>query len=41
VSARNPTKPALDLQTVMSEINDAKLLVQQVMEELKNQSSAK
>jgi hypothetical protein len=41
VSARNPTKPALDLQTVMSEINDAKLLVQQVMEELKNQSAAK
>lgn len=41
VSARNPTKPALDLQTVMSEINDAKLLVQQVMEELKSQAAAK
>jgi hypothetical protein len=41
VSARNPTKPALDLQTVMNEITDAKLLVQQVMEELKNQPAAK
>jgi hypothetical protein len=41
VSARNPTKPALDLQTVMNEISDAKLLVQQVMEELKNQPAAK
>lgn len=33
-STRNPSKPALDLQGVMSEINDAKLLVQQVMAEL-------
>ncbi len=33
-SARNPAKPALDLQGVMSEINDAKLLIQQVMAEL-------
>ncbi len=37
VSARNPTKPALDLETVMAEISDAKLLVQQVMEELGSQ----
>jgi hypothetical protein len=41
VSARNPTKPALDLTTVMSEINDAKQLVQQVMEGLKDQAAAK
>jgi hypothetical protein len=33
-SARNPSKPALDLQGVMSEINDAKLLIQQVIAEL-------
>jgi hypothetical protein len=41
VSARNPTKPALDLETVMAEISDAKLLVQQVMEELGSQGAAK
>lgn len=33
-STRNPSKPALDLQGVMGEINDAKLLIQQVMAEL-------
>jgi hypothetical protein len=41
VSGRNPTKPALDLETVMAEISDAKLLVQQVMEELGSQKPAK
>jgi len=41
VSGRNPTKPALDLETVMAEISDAKLLVQQVMEELGRQNPAK
>jgi len=41
VSGRNPTKPALDLETVMAEISDAKLLVQQVMEELGSQNPAK
>jgi hypothetical protein len=41
VSARNPTKPALDLETVMAEISDAKLLVQQVMEELASQGAGK
>jgi len=34
VSARNPSRPALDLQGVMAEINDAKLLIQHVMAEL-------
>jgi hypothetical protein len=33
-SARNPNKPALDLQGVMIGINDAKELIQQVMAEL-------
>ena len=34
VSARNPSKPALDLETVMNELKDAKELVQRVMEDL-------
>lgn len=34
VSNRNPSKPALDLETVMSEINGAKALIQSVMQEL-------
>jgi hypothetical protein len=33
-SNRNPSKPALDLETVMTEINGAKALIQSVMEEL-------
>ena len=33
-SNRNPSKPALDLETVMSEINGAKELIQSVMVEL-------
>ncbi|ACO33787.1 MULTISPECIES: hypothetical protein [Acidobacterium] len=35
ISNRNPSKPALDLQTVTSEINGAKELIQSVMEELR------
>jgi len=35
VSNRNPSKPALDLQTVTGEINGAKELIQSVMEELR------
>jgi hypothetical protein len=35
VSNRNPSKPALDLQTVTGEINGAKQLIQSVMEELR------
>lgn len=33
-SQRNPSKPALDLETVLGEINGAKQLIQSVMEEL-------
>jgi hypothetical protein len=33
-SNRNPSRPALDLETVLSEIKGAKELVQSVMEEL-------
>jgi len=33
-SQRNPSKPALDLETVLAEINGAKELIQSVMEEL-------
>ena len=34
VSNRNPSKPALDIETVMNEINGAKELIQSVMQEL-------
>ena len=34
-STRNPSKPALDLETVLSEINGAKELIQSVMEQLR------
>jgi hypothetical protein len=37
VSNRNPSKPALDLQAVTSEIEGAKHLIQSVMEELRLQ----
>jgi hypothetical protein len=39
-STRNPSKPALDLEAVLSEINGAKELIQSVMEQLrlKNES---
>ncbi len=36
-SQRNPSKPALDLETVLDEINGAKQLIQSVMEELERQ----
>ena len=34
-SSRNPSKPALDLQEVLSGMEGAKLLIQSVMEELR------
>ena len=37
VPNRNPSKPALDLQAVTSEIDGAKQLIQSVMEELRKQ----
>lgn len=40
VSNRNPSKPALDLETVLGEINGAKELIQSVMEELRRQRDA-
>ncbi|MBV8115385.1 MAG: hypothetical protein JO300_11620 [Silvibacterium sp.] len=39
-SQRNPSKPALDLETVLGEINGAKELIQSVMEELRRESDA-
>jgi hypothetical protein len=36
-SNRNPSKPAMDLQTVLSSLNGAKELVSSVMEELRKQ----
>lgn len=36
-STRNPSKPALDLQAVLSGIEDAKALIQSVMEEIRAQ----
>jgi hypothetical protein len=33
-SSRNPSRPALDLETVLNELKGAKELVQSVMEEL-------
>ncbi len=38
VSGRNPSKPALDLEVVLSEINGAKELIQTVMEQLRLKS---
>jgi hypothetical protein len=40
VSNRNPSKPALDLETVLSEINGAKELIQSVMQELEQARDA-
>jgi hypothetical protein len=40
VSNRNPSKPALDLETVLGEINGAKELIQSVMEELRREREA-
>jgi len=39
-SQRNPSKPALDLETVLGEINGAKELIQTVMEELRRERDA-
>ncbi|QNI32186.1 hypothetical protein H7849_24885 [Alloacidobacterium dinghuense] len=39
-SNRNPSKPALDLETVMNEINGAKELIQSVMQELEQAREA-
>jgi hypothetical protein len=39
-SNRNPSKPALDLETVMNEINGAKELIQSVMQELEQARAA-
>ena len=39
-SNRNPSKPALDLETVMTEINGAKALIQSVMQELEQAREA-
>lgn len=36
-SSRNPAKPALDLQVVLSDMEGAKALIQSVMEELRAQ----
>ena len=36
-SSRNPSKPAMDLQTVLRSINGAKELVSSVMQELQKQ----
>jgi hypothetical protein len=40
VSSRNPTKPALDLQTVLDQINGAKQLIQSTMAELERKRDA-
>jgi len=40
ISQRNPSKPALDLETVLDEINGAKELIQSVMEELRRERDA-
>ena len=39
-SSRNPSKPALDLQAVLSGIQGAKALIQSVMEDLRVQREA-
>jgi hypothetical protein len=39
-SNRNPTQPALDLQTVLKSINGAKELISSVMEELRKKRDA-
>ncbi len=40
-SARNPEKPALDLQAVMQQLTGAKELIQSVMQELASKSVLK
>jgi hypothetical protein len=39
-SQRNPSKPALDLETVLGEINGAKELIQSVMQQLQGERVA-
>lgn len=39
-SQRNPSKPALDLETVLGEITGAKQLIQSVMQELERERAA-
>jgi hypothetical protein len=39
-STRNPAKPALDLQAVISGMEGAKALIQSVMEEIRQQRDA-
>jgi hypothetical protein len=39
-SQRNPSKPALDLETVLGELTGAKQLIQSVMEELERERAA-
>ncbi len=39
-SARQPGKPAMDIQIVLKSLNDAKELVSSVMEELRRQREA-
>jgi hypothetical protein len=39
-SNRNPSKPALDLETVLSEINGAKELIQSVMQQMEQATKA-
>jgi hypothetical protein len=39
-SSRNPSKPALDLQVVLGGMQDAKTLIQSVMEDLRVQREA-
>ena len=39
VSNRNPTKPALDIQTVLDQINGAKQLIQSAIAELERKRS--
>ena len=40
ISQRNPSQPALDIETVLNEINGAKQLIQSVMEELDRNRAA-
>lgn len=40
-SARNPMKPALDLETTMQQLTGAKELIQSVMQELEREKSAR
>jgi hypothetical protein len=39
-SSRNPSKPALDLQSVLSDLEGAKALIQSVMEQIRLQRDA-